>query len=895
MTSEHDTTGGSDRSGTDDAYEALPGSLGRGLRRMRRGTLLYGAWTMVTFERVWPPLAFAVLIGAAFLIFALFDVAPALPGWLHMTLLVGLLMALLVAIWRPLSRVVLPRRVSVHRRLEEDSALRHRPFEAVGDRLAGQPDETARAVFDLHQRRAQSTLDALRPTRLRALRGPVPLWVKGAALMILVLALVDARGEYGERLLRAVTPALAAEIEILPASLDVWIDPPVYTSRAPVFLANAASDAAPVDAVVEAASVPMPAQVPAVPVGSAIIAQVDGGPGQPELLIGDTVIPFDSVRADAYRVSHPLPEAVPLAGGPGTVAVEIRQGGATLGAWTIEAIPDLAPEIEFAGPLQRTGRAGFRITYEASDDYGITGGRLVISRAGVTRGVGDFDTARPSEVIELPVTVPGGGGEGAAYFDLTAHPWAGLEVDLRLEATDAAEQVGSSEPMTATLPERVFQHPVARFLAAQRKRLTIEPEAAREVAVMLFQLRGAPQRFGHDTTVYLGVSSAARRLINPRYATLEGIRGVQALLWDLALRIEDGEVSIAARDLREAQEALMDALNRDASDQELAQLMDQLEQAMERFLDALEQQAMNGDLPEEQMQPMDPSQQVSRGDLREMMERLRDLSRTGARDAAREMLSRMQQMMENLQAGRQMQQQMDSRTEQAMQQLRDLDRLMQQQQSLLDDTYQRQRGRDQLGREAPNQPHFGQQPGEQGQQGQGRGEQGRQGRGQNGQGQGEGLSTRQEALRRILGEIMRGIGEANGQIPGPLGQAERSMNSSRQALDQGGLGQSVQQQAEALDQLRQGAQAMADQLMEQFGGQAGDGQQAGPAGGDQRDPLGRRQDQLGVGRDTSDVEIPTEVETQRARRILDELRRRSNDRQRPVLELDYIDRLLDRF
>jgi hypothetical protein len=43
------------------------------------------------------------------------------------------------------------------------------------------------------------------------------------------------------------------------------------------------------------------------------------------------------------------------------------------------------------------------------------------------------------------------------------------------------------------------------------------------------------------------------------------------------------------------------------------------------------------------------------------------------------------------------------------------------------------------------------------------------------------------------------------------------------------------------------------------------------------------------------VEIPSESDVQRARRILDELRRRAGERNRPALERDYIDRLLKQF
>jgi hypothetical protein len=40
------------------------------------------------------------------------------------------------------------------------------------------------------------------------------------------------------------------------------------------------------------------------------------------------------------------------------------------------------------------------------------------------------------------------------------------------------------------------------------------------------------------------------------------------------------------------------------------------------------------------------------------------------------------------------------------------------------------------------------------------------------------------------------------------------------------------------------------------------------------------------------VKIPGEIDVQRVRRILEELRRRLGDPQRPQIELDYLERLL---
>ncbi|MCC6471609.1 MAG: DUF4175 family protein, partial [Alphaproteobacteria bacterium] len=110
-------------------------------------------------------------------------------------------------------------------------------------------------------------------------------------------------------------------------------------------------------------------------------------------------------------------------------------------------------------------------------------------------------------------------------------------------------------------------------------------------------------------------------------------------------------------------------------------------------------------------------------------------------------------------------------------------------------------------------------------------------------------------------------------------------------------------QNQALDQLQEAARSMMDQMMQQFGMQPGQGddnmppQSMGPMQprpNQNRDPFGRPMNNFG-GIDTGDVEIPAQSDMQRAREILDELRKRRGQADRPAIERDYIDRLLKRF
>jgi HAMP domain-containing protein len=158
-------------------------------------------------------------------------------------------------------------------------------------------------------------------------------------------------------------------------------------------------------------------------------------------------------------------------------------------------------------------------------------------------------------------------------------------------------------------------------------------------------------------------------------------------------------------------------------------------------------------------------------------------------------------------------------------------------------------------------------------------------------------ANEQEALRRALGEMMRRLGEGTGDIPNPLGRAERAMKNAAEALRAGEPGGAIGPQTEALEQLQQAARQLAQEMQQQLLGQRGSGPLSpGEGSADQvrRDPLGRPLPTSGA-YDEGDVKIPAWNTLERSRAILDELRRRAGETDRPTLELQYIDRLLQQF
>jgi len=824
----------------------------------------------LAWERLWLALWPAVAFAGLFVVIALFDVLPALPAWLHAAILLAFVGVTAWSVWRVRAAFALPATEAGRRRLEIASGMVHRPLFALRDDLAGGADDpVARSLWAAHRARVRAALKSVRvgwPSPGLSAKDPFAL--RAALVLLLLVGVGIAGSDTAPRVVRALVPGSGGP-PVPPGALDLWITPPSYTGLAPLLPkpepdpANAAGRS----------TAGQPGEI-GVPAGSALLAQVTGGRGAPHLVIDDKDTPFGAIDGSssggnatpAWRVGATLTAGHKLV---------IKQGRGALGSWTLNIIPDQPPTVEFTAKPAAGQRAALRFDYKAHDDYGVA------SVTATVRRKGEVPEGAPGQPIDIPLGLSSQNAKeatGQSYQDLTAHPWAGLPVVLQLRATDATGQSGLSEPVEIVLPERKFQNPVARAIVEQRKVLVAQPDARALVGRSLSAIASVPSQYNEDSVVFLALTAAAARL--HRDDSAAGTDAVQQLMWDTALRVEDGHLSTSERDLRALQQKLQDALANNAPDQEIEKLIQELQQAINRYLQAMMENALRHP---EQMQPMDRnSMRLNSLDLQKLLDRARQLARTGARDAAKDLLAKLQDLLENLKAGRPMmgqQQQGGSQGQQMMQGLQDL---MQKQQSLLDKTFRRsQQGRPGM-RGMPGQPG---QPGQQGMQGQpGDGDDGSMSAGE------------QEALRKQLGEMMRQLGEMMGNIPGALGKAERAMRESGEALGEGAPGRAVRPQTEALDQLRSAARDLAQQMAEQFGQGEGLDDAFGDNAPDQpsRDPAGRPVNGLG-GLDGRDVTIPEASEVQRSREILDELLRRAGERFRPNLERDYIDRLLKRF
>jgi uncharacterized protein (TIGR02302 family) len=299
----------------------------------------------------------------------------------------------------------------------------------------------------------------------------------------------------------------------------------------------------------------------------------------------------------------------------------------------------------------------------------------------------------------MPLALPrrGAGGKAAkSTRDLTEHVWAGAQVKLTLKAVDDAGHQATSETRTLLLPQRPFSNPLARAVVEQRRILALDAHQKRRVLDLLDAITLRPEDTFDNMSNYLVLMSARSRL--QQAESDDQLRDVVSYLWEIALGIEDGELSAAEKRLRQAQEALKQALERGASDEEIDKLMKELRQAMNDFLREFAERAQQNPNLAEQMQP---GQELRQSDVDRLMDQIENLAKSGNREQAQELLSQLENMMNNLQAGKQ-QQGKNGQQSEMRRQMDKLGEIMRRQQETMNETFsmdqmqrgQRQRGQD---------------------------------------------------------------------------------------------------------------------------------------------------------------------------------------------------------
>ena len=815
------------------------------------------------WERLWDSVFPVLMVAALFVIAILTGILANLPELARYVALAAFAVAFLWAV-RPLFRLVWPARGDVLRRIERESALDHRPVSGMEDTLAA---ATASAestdLWEAHRVRQLSRLDTLKAGAPRSSwKWRDPMALRLVAGLGLVAAFFLHRGDPAANLIDSVR--IVPRTATAQLALDAWIRPPAYTQKAPMMLTSPAM----IERLQREGEI-------LVPEASQLVLRVTGA-SEPRVTFygfeggGDAGAELTN-ESTRTKTENGAFSAEAKFDRPMRVVVSDDSG--TLAEWRIAVLPDQPPKIAFEGEPEREATGALRLSWRASDDYGIAGVSADIALSDTqddglgiaSEGVFLFEP--PQFPMSLKRAAPREIADTSAN-DLTAHPWAGLNVDIALEARDQAGRTGTSETKTVKLPEREFFKPLARALIEQRKGLILSPNDRKNVLAMLDALLAWPEGLIDRSGIQIAISAVRSHIATAR--NHDALRESVDDLWKIALMIEEGDAADLRAQLEALQKELRKALAEGAPPERIAELMDKLRETMATYMQPMaaetRRQMQQGQLQPQQMQP---GQMISPEDLQKMLDTIQKLAESGANEAAQEMLSQLESLLRNLKPG--MAGQMPPQGDMPMSQmLGDLSELMRRQQQLMDETMRMPGGEgDQMEQGEGDQP------------------------GQRGPGQpGDKLAGEQDALGQMLQDLMGALGQQGMNAPPSFGDAQKSMKGASGSLRQGDRDPALGQQSDALNALREGAQNMARQMMQQGQGQQGNYGPRGEARGDDRDPLGRPRANRGEDYGPDRNMLPSEMAVRRAQEILEMLRSRAGMPDLPRIDRDYIERLL---
>jgi len=860
------------------------------------------AWAALLWERAAPVLAGPLLALGVFLVLALFGVFERTGDPVRALALAAALIAAFVSLRVSWPHFTAPTLRQAERRVEADSAISGRPYEALRDA----PVSGDAGLWAAHRARMAARLGAAHTRRPKAAWARFDAYGARVSLVVVLGAGVFLAGDLAPLRLAGAFAPRALSGGGAQASVEFWVEPPEYTGQPVIYLRDRRS--------VEA------------PEGSLIAARVTGLDRDPA--VAGAPAEIETLSRDVRQITFIPTEDSEI----------VVRSGAMRERLAVTLLADTAPIVRLAAEPEGDAQGRLILEFTAEDDYALE--QFVFEYAAAPADpLGAFPddfTARALSPGE--VSAPDGDDLRAATIDVARSPLAGERVMIRMAALDGAGQRGASGPMAITLPERVFLDPLAKGVADERRRFVMAggegyapmpegpssavtggfmgdepdrrieraPARVQRLALALDAFSDAPPVYFDDPLVWMGLRAALNETRRAR--EIEALSHLDEDLWQIALRAELGSLADAEAALRAAERAMQDALARGADAMELSALMDAYEQAVARYMQLLMREAAEAG----RMAEGGGGGGMNADSLQALIDALREAAELGDAEGSRRALAQLQELLENMQItlsqGGQGGEGAEGEIAEALREaLEELGETIGEQRSVMEDTFNQQgqgaqqgegqSGEVQPGERQPGQPGEGQQagqgeagaPGASGQPGgqAGAGQPGESGDGQQGGETGGGLSERQRALAEGLDGLAGQMesGEAGEAGRAALDDAREAMASAQRALEAGDGEAALSAQDDALAALREAAREASERYEEaRSGGQRG-----------QTDPLGREGGGSGAGGPGTETGVPDALERQRAREILEELRRRAAERGRAQDELDYIDRLLERF
>ncbi|WP_455478861.1 TIGR02302 family protein [Bartonella sp. B10] len=782
------------------------------------------AWCILSFERIWLRLLPFFMVLSLFCSLSWFGIFGILSYWLHLLLLGLVFFAALGSLFF-LSGFRFPTIKDIDHHIEEVNGLKNQPLSVQKDRLCCHDDEGFyAAVWHEHQRRMAQKLRHLKIKFVYPSSATHdPMALRALFVLLCVCAFSFSFGSMGGRLTDAFN--LSPMVDETSIRIDAWVTPPAYTGVAPIYLTQG------------------DAMQFAVPEGSDVVVRVINGAGVTVKGISEenTHEVLFSKKSETTDLNDSIVHFETRLERSMNLFISSRYKRQQ---WHLQMIKDRFPTIRWLNKPGRILSGALELQYEMDDDYGVT--KAFVEIEPLLNQYKNAAALYKAPEIQL-LLARGGKGKMRMVQDVSGHPWAGSEVKITLIAEDGAGQKGRSKTFVMTLPQRIFSNPVARAVSELRRLLALDASAQKRVLDMLSALLVRPEDGLQNAIHFLVLQSAWTRLFIAE--TEDQLRDVVDYLWQIALSIEGDQLDSVQKELKQAQAALRDALRYGAPYKEIERLMDNLRQAMNNYIHALAEKA--------QANNTSNSPNLSEDTLQKKLNLIEEMAKMGSSSAAEQMLAEVEQILDHLQInkGHPSEEKMNSQTGQMKEKVDQLSDLMRRQQEILNETHQlemkQQRGENILKKQS------------------------------------ESLKKRQTELQSELSLLEKELSAQGYEHNDMLQEAEEKMNSAGVALDFGNHKMSIQNQLDALESLRQGAQDVFNKMREVFQNTQ-----------DNKNPIPSRHDPLGrplsskTDQEQEGMSMPRENDQMRARQILEEIRKRLSKENIPEVEKNYLERLL---
>lgn len=865
--------------------------------RKQAGRLTRRAHAYLYWERYAPVFALAALFLSLFLIGSFSGLWQWIGDpWRLIFLLVAayfLIKAVLKA-----RRIKRPSRSAAMRRVEDDSGASHRPLDTLEDKPA-----LSAEGWDQHYKKAEAKVAALGRPQLRPVLGAIDKYfLRFITPIAIVLSVMIGTSQSFERLRHALTPGWISGAIGDDVTFEAWIDPPAYTGRPPIYFKNT--------------------DIVEVPEGSELVARIIGTKNPTRLRLsgqrGARSLKLTRIGPDSF-------ESRAVVKNPTTASWRIGQNRQD---WRIKTLPDQPPIVSFVRSPKADRRDRLTFGYSLNDDYGVENLTLKLRLL-----QDDPEAPELTRSVDVPLSGSNRKAEDeTAALNLTQHEWAGKKVAATLHAIDGLGQSAQSEQVYFTVPNKIFIEPLAKAIVEHRSlvmagqaeykaiprltrkdwsnrpwfdtwqpefRMERAPDSIQRAALLIDIVTDRPESLFSDPAVYIGLRNVASRL---RYAREQAeLDGLPEDLWNIAIRAEFGTLGTALEEMREAQAALRDGIARRAPQREIDTLFERYDEAVERYREELTRQAIEDGNVAESEGGGGEGGGFNVDEIQALLDAIEEANRQGDSEGARRALAQLAELLENMEiqlsqggggGGQSMPGEMSEEMRESLEELADL---LGEQRDLRDETQQSEQAENQEQEsgqrsdgsssgseeeEAGQRPMTGQQLAEQQQQLQ------------------DLLDKAQEALPEPgEGEEESGgsgnEGEEDGGIDPEqaLKDAQRAMRLAEDALKRGQFGEAQDEQADAIEAIRNAGRSLAEQARQN----RGENQEASNDGDD---PLGRSPDsENNSGENIEDdlADLDSRDRATRSRELQDEIRRRAAEQERQKDERDYLERLLKRF